>query len=95
MPLSPEQARALLIEDANKPRRGGGGTKADPTEVREGQVWFKLSHHISETGCSNPNCVDPRPKTDKGTKVVAEVKGQMICRYCFLDGYLTVVPTNG
>jgi len=92
MALTPEQAKALLIEDANKPRRTGGGrTKADPTEVREIAVWFKLSHHISETGCSNPNCVDPRPPTDKGTKIVTEVKGQMICRYCFLDGYLSVV----
>jgi hypothetical protein len=91
MPLTPEQARALLVEDANKPRRTGGGgrTKADPTEVREIGVWFKLSHHISELGCSNPDCVDPRPKTDKGTKIVAEVKGKMICRYCFCDNYLS------
>lgn len=96
MPLTPEQARALLVEDANKPKRGGGGrTKADPTEVRETVVWFKLSHHISESGCSNPNCVDPRPKTDLGVNTVAEIKGQMICRYCFLDGYLSVVMPSG
>lgn len=88
MPLSREQALALLKEDANKPKRGGGGrTKADPTAVRELAVWFKLNHHIREEGCQNPNCSDPR-KADKGSNIVADVKGQMICRYCFLNGYL-------
>lgn len=89
MPLSKEQARMLLIEDANKPQRGGGGrTKADPTQVRTYQVWFKLNHHMREEGCDNPNCIDPRPKTDKGVKVCAAVKDKFICRFCFLDGYL-------
>lgn len=89
MPLSREQALALLKEDAAKPKRGGGGrTKADPTAIRELQTWFKLDHHIREEGCENPNCVDPRPKTDKGTNIVSRVKDTWICRYCFIDGYL-------
>ena len=89
MPLTPEQARALLKEDANKPKGGGGKrTKADPTEVRELKVWFKLSHHIKEDGCDNPECVDPRPRGDKGTSVVVEVKGKSMCRYCFINGWL-------
>ncbi len=95
MPLTPQQARALLLEDANRPRRGGGGrTKADPTEVREIQVWFKLSHHIREEGCENPDCVDPRPKTDNGTNIVAMTKGKWICRYCFLSGYNALPETE-
>lgn len=83
--LSINEALALLKEDK---ARGGGRTKADPTATRDLQTWFKLSHHIKESGCENPECVDPRPKTDKGTNIVAEVKGQMICRYCFISGYL-------
>ncbi len=92
MPLSREQAKALLIEDANKPRGGSGSrTKADPTLVREYQTWFKLSHHIREEGCDNPNCNDPRIKeTDRGTNVVVQIKDKWVCRYCFLDGWLLV-----
>lgn len=41
------------------------------------------------SACWNPNCLDPRNKeTDMGANIVAEVKGQWICRYCYLDGYL-------
>lgn len=96
MPLTPQQARALLLEDANRPRRGGGGgrSKADPTEIREIQVWFKLNHEIRETGCENPDCDDPRQKADKGVNVVANVKGKWICRYCFLDGYNAIPESN-
>jgi len=90
MALTPEQAKALLIEDANKSRggRGGSRTKADPTQVRTIQVWFKLNHHISEEGCQNPDCNDPRPLKGVKVDIVADVKGKRICRYCFLDGYL-------
>ena len=95
MGLTPQQVKALLIEDANRPKRGGsGGRKADPTEIREIQVWFKLNHHIREEGCENPECSDPRPATDNGVNIVAEVKGKWICRYCFLDGYNAVPASN-
>ncbi len=88
MPLSKEQAMALLKEDASKPKRGGS-TKTDPTVVRSYQVWFKLNHHIREEGCDNPECVDTRPKqNDKGTNVVALVQGKYMCRYCFLAGWM-------
>lgn len=41
--------------------------------------------------CWNPNCEDHKrdKATDRGTNVVVEVKGQYICRYCFLAGYLS------
>lgn len=108
MPLSKEQAKALLIEDANKPRGGGRGTKPDPTLVRDVVTWLKLNHHFcmkecehrslpgNTTGkaCWNPNCVDPRLADDVGTNMVSPVRDQWICRYCFLDGYLLVIPTN-
>src|ERR1041385_1344060 len=42
----------------------------------------------SEQACWNPNCVDPREHTDSANMVVALVKDNWICRYCFLDGYL-------
>lgn len=45
--------------------------------------------------CWNPNCLDDTrikdpndPKFDRGIYVVSQVKGQWICRYCYLGGYL-------
>lgn len=87
MPLSRLEALKLLKEDANKPRRGGGRTKADPTMVRELSTWMKLNHHIKEDGCDNPNCIDPRPKNDYGTNICAAVRDKYMCRYCFLAGW--------
>lgn len=90
----------LLAEDANKPKRGGG-KKVDITVNRDLQTWMKLPHHLclsdcehrkqSPTGkaCWNPNCVDPRLAEDGGTRVVFMVKDHMMCRYCYLDGWLT------
>jgi hypothetical protein len=64
--------------------------KADPTEPRNATTWFRLNHRILEEGCQNPDCADPRNKdSDRATNIVAEVKGKLICRYCFLDGYLS------
>ena len=115
--LDKEFLEQLLQEDAQQPKRGRGGTKADPTLDRSLLAWMKLHHHICTRDCPhrldpsnlsrpdpasdpsypsnigaacwNPNCVDPRNKeTDFGANIVYEVKGQMICRYCYLDGYL-------
>lgn len=99
-PLSNDAILKLLQEDADKPRRGGG-KKTDITEERTLPVWFKLDHHLctsvcdhrqqspnSEKACWNPDCKDPRPSTDRGTNIVAEVKGQWVCRFCYLNGYL-------
>jgi hypothetical protein len=61
----------------------------DVTEPRDYQTWFKLRTTVRENGCENPNCHDPRPKSDYGTGVVYQIKGQFICRYCFLEGYLS------
>lgn len=99
--LEPEAIAKLLAEDAAKPRRGGG-PRVDITLTRDLPTWYKLNHHFCLSGCHhreerphdgpracwNPNCVDPRDPGDKGTQALAEVKGQMICRFCFLDGYL-------
>ena len=87
--ISLDKIQALLKEDAAKSRGGGGRRKVDPTTVRTLQSWMKLNRRIKEDGCDNPNCIDPRPKTDKGTSIVVFVKeDKAICRYCFLDGYL-------
>lgn len=83
---------------------GPRGPRTDPTAVREINVWFKLEHHIChpdcehrlnksgdpKRGCWNENCMDTTrdPETDRGIWVVTPVKGQWICRYCFLGGYL-------
>lgn len=105
-PLDDSMIADLLAEEAAKPKGGGGGrTKADPTEPREVNVWFKLPHHLctsdcehrtnenkqsrEEKACWNPECADPRSEDDRGANVVAEIKGQWVCRYCFLAGYLS------
>lgn len=83
--------------------RGKRGPKIDKTETRDTATWFTLSHHMCmpdcehrtlvegeplTKACQNPNCVDPRPSENRGTCIVSEVKGQRMCRYCFLAGYL-------
>ena len=102
--LDPETIAQLLKEDEEKPRGGSRGPRVDPTEVREINVWFKLDHHIctpdcphrqenpagEDKACWNIDCKDPRnDDPDKmANMVVAQVKKQLICRYCFLQGYL-------
>jgi hypothetical protein len=79
-PLDDNTIAALLA--------GGRGEKTDITKIRDVTTWFKLNHYRREEGCANPDCKDTRPKTDAGREIVAEVRGQLICRYCFLDGWL-------
>ncbi len=40
--------------------------------------------------CWNVDCMDHtrNKETDRGANIVAEVKTQYICRYCYLGGYL-------
>jgi hypothetical protein len=87
MALTREQALQLLREDANKPRRGGAGTKRNELEVRELPVWFKANHHLREGGCENPECGDPRPTTNSGRNVCVLVNNKWMCRYCFIAGW--------
>lgn len=79
MPLSPEQIKNLL-----QPAKGEKGVKTEPREI---SVWYKLDHLLREEGCSNPQCVDPRPNGDRGRHIVIDINGKYCCRYCFLDGY--------
>jgi aspartate carbamoyltransferase regulatory subunit len=88
MPLDPEKiARLLAKKNAPKVRRS---KNAPDTSIRDMETWFKLQTRMmnNETKellkCENPNCVDKR---HKGI-LVAEVNGQFMCRYCFLDGWL-------
>lgn len=83
--LSQDEALALLADDAASKTRG---PRTDPTEPRIAAVWFKLPMSLTEN-CSNPNCIDPRPGTDKGRNVTTLIKEQHVCRYCFLDGWLS------
>lgn len=89
---------AFIKELLATPKRGGGNRSgnarnkaANTLEPRDYATWYnpKLQLQIREEGCSNPNCKDPRPHaTDYGTNIVAEFKGEFMCRYCFLDGWL-------
>lgn len=86
--LSTEEIMDLL---ANSGRR----TKRDTSEPRTMDNWWPQTHHILyrpdhpelNIKCSNPDCGDPRPE-DK-TILLAEVKGTLMCRYCWLNGYLS------
>lgn len=109
-PLSDDFIANLLKQEKKresqpKKGRGGGRTKADPTEPRTINVWFKQSHHICHPDCEhrvdkpgipdracwNPDCVDDNEKRrqPRGDWVVVLIKGEWICRYCFLAGYLS------
>jgi len=101
MSLSNEEIMKLLADDAaTKKRSGPRGPKQENTSIRETNYWFKLDHHLclpecehraqSPTGraCWNPDCVDTRPSTDRGINIVYMIKGKMMCRYCFLSGWL-------
>lgn len=93
MPLSAEDVERLL----KLPSRGGGGRKKSgpDTSVRDFQTWFKLATKMVDEDtkelipCANPDCQDPRHLAGEGQGIVcAEVNGQYMCRYCFLDGWL-------
>jgi|SRR5580765_3739085 len=99
-PLSPDQINQLLKQEAEKPTRGPS-KKLELLDTRIVTNWFKLSHHLcmpscehrqnapGDRACWNPNCEDhTRTSNDRGTMIVVEVKGQWICRYCYLAGYL-------
>lgn len=83
--------------------RGSRGPRVDPTADRTIKTWFKLNHHMCGTDCEhrqadgnvnhracwNPDCSDPRDSDNPNSlRIVVEVKGQWICRYCFLTNYL-------
>src|SRR5215472_8116871 len=79
---------------ASKGQRRGGGKK-DPTEPRVIDNWWHQDHHFinrddSKLECMNVNCQDPR-KNDPRVRVfiLAMVKERLMCRYCFLDGWLS------
>lgn len=91
---------AALLESPTG--RGGGRVKKDVTEPRERVVWFKLYSHIREEGCENPDCMDnerekdkDNPKYNRGVRIVSEVKGKFMCRYCFLGGWLSDATPAG
>lgn len=102
-PLSPDEINKLLQQEAERPARGQS-KKLELLENRIINNWFKLNHHLCTKDCEhreqapqgsegracwNPNCKDNvRKPTDRGAQIVVEVKGQWICRYCYLDGYL-------
>lgn len=78
-PLDKDTIMALLAS--------GRGTKTKVLE-RDISTWFTLNHVRSDDGCENPNCEDPRDKDDSGRNIVSKVEGQLMCRYCFLHGWL-------
>lgn len=96
MPLSDDRIKALLAKK-NAPRQTGvrtGTRKKINPEDRSYQAWFALHHHlyIEATGepayCENEDCIDPRDRT-RGQSVV-DLNGKLMCRYCFLEGWLLV-----
>src|SRR5215472_5014034 len=102
MPLDPAKIRELLARKQAAPRRTGGRPKSkqrDPND-RSYKAWFALSSEIlnKETNeprrCENPSCIDPRPPRHGGQFVV-EINGKMMCRYCFVEGWLTSNPNQG
>lgn len=87
--LTPEQIKELI---AGAGRRG---RKKDSSEPRTTDNWWRQIHHFLyrpdfpeiDIKCSNPDCGDPRP--EERAILLAEVKNTLMCRYCFLNGYLS------
>jgi hypothetical protein len=100
--IDPEKIKALLAQPVKK----RGGKKVIDTSVRSYQTWFALGPKtrsedgLSDLECQNDNCVDPRPATISalGNKIkhqyVVNINGVLICRFCFLDGYLLDDPNQ-
>lgn len=84
--LDSDQIRTLLS--------GTRTAKGISTEPREIGIWYKQDHMLRDSGCTNPNCTDPRPRSDSGRQVVIEFKGEFMCRFCFLDGWLSSATTT-
>lgn len=68
--------------------------KKDTSEPRTMDNWWHQTHQIIFRAdfeivvkCSNPDCPDPR--LNDRTILLGEVKGTLMCRYCFLHGYLS------
>jgi len=102
MPLDAEKIRELLAKQKQKASRKTGGrskTKARDPNDRSYKAWFALSQEIinKETQeplrCENPDCWDPRPPKHGGQFVV-EMGGKLMCRYCFVEGWLTSNPNQ-
>jgi hypothetical protein len=96
--LSPDDIKKLLA----KPERKRGTKKGPDSSVRDIKTWLALAPQSRDTNrenpdlrCDNPKCVDPRPPRISpldGSEIkhqfCVEINGQLMCRYCFLDGWL-------
>lgn len=80
-PLDPSQIANLL-----KPTRAPKGLTTEPRVI---EVWYKQNHIFKEEGCDNPNCTDTRPRGDRGRSIMAKVGDKLMCRFCFLAGWLS------
>lgn len=78
----------------------GRRKKIDTTEPRTIDNWWKQTntHFINksdtaeqgvEAKCGNPYCKDPRKDEDTKIIILAEIKDTLMCRFCFLDGWLS------
>ena len=77
---------AAVLKKAKSPRRTSRPRK-NAENYRTYESWFKGMKQFAGT-CSNPNCIDPRPRTTHPSTMVAELSnGETVCRFCFLDGY--------
>jgi hypothetical protein len=100
MGLSPDKIKALLAKPDRKPRQ----KKGPDTSIREVANWFKLAPKMIDENthqqlrCENPNCLDNRPFiiTATGDQIRSQfcirVNGVLMCRRCFLGGWLLDDP---
>lgn len=90
--LSPQQIADLLAGVGKR-----GGTK-DTTEPRTFENWFKQDlifvHRKDnpELKCMNDLCLDPR--AEDAVIVLIHIKNRLMCRFCFLDGYMSGLKGN-
>lgn len=93
--MSEAQHKKLSGDEIQNILSSKKASRGIPTEPREIGVWYKLNHMLRDQGCSNPDCVDVRPRGDRGRNIVIQINDEYVCRYCFLDGWLSTTKAVG
>lgn len=95
-PRGKELTQEEILSLLNSPG-SNRGRKRDTSEPRTTDNWWHQTHRLIhrpsypdiDVKCANTQCPDPRP--DDVSIILGEVKGTLMCRYCFLDGWLSNV----
>lgn len=89
LPLDNDFLKGLLApKPTTTPKRGTRKKSGFDDTDRSVVNWFNTKNVHSVGQCSNPDCLDDRPrKREENVAMTAEVNGLKMCRICFVAGY--------